>query len=210
MRHLKTNSISIRASVVLSACLLLSACVEVGIPAGDNKPWGELNPAQGMHSSPSYKPQEAQPNFKGGPASMRTPPPATVTTGYRHYAYNDDAKGAETNLINPVPINAETLRYGKLAYETTCIVCHGADGSGNGYVVGDNKYPNPPSLLTSRARDFSDGHLYHIVTHGQARMWSYKSQLHPEERWAVINYVRALQRAVNPAPQDRKLVEKDK
>lgn len=210
MRHFNIKSISIRASVVLSACLLLSACFEIGIPAGEDKTWGEINPAQGMHDSPAFKEQEAQPNFKGGPASMRTPPPATVTNSYRHFTYGDDIEGASAELINPVPITAETLEYGKLAYETTCVVCHGNDGSGEGYVVGDNKYPNPPSLLTSRARDFSDGHLYHIITHGQARMWGYKSQLHPEERWAVINYVRALQRATNPAPQDRQLVVKDK
>lgn len=210
MRHININSIAIRASLVVSACMLLSACFEVGIPAGENKTWGEINPAQGMHASPAYKAQEAQPDFKGGPDTMRTPPPGTVPTDYRHYAYHDDAEGADTALINPVPINAETLRYGKLAYDTTCIVCHGADGSGQGYVVGENKYPNPPSLLTARSRDFSDGHLYHIITHGQARMWGYKSQLHPEERWAVVNYVRALQRSVNPAPQDRALVVQDK
>lgn len=209
MRQFKINTIATRASLVLSACFLLSACFEVGIPAGENETWGEINPAQGMHDSPAYKDQQAQPNYKGGPATMRTPPPATVTNEFRSYAYHDDLEGAGTELINPVPINAETLAYGKQSYETTCVVCHGNDGAGEGYVVGANKYPNPPSLLLARARDFSDGHLYHIITHGQGRMWGYKSQLHPEERWAVVNYVRALQRATNPSPQDRALVEKD-
>jgi mono/diheme cytochrome c family protein len=208
MRNFKLNTISVRALLIVSACALLGACVEVGIPAGE-QPWGELNPLQGMHSSPSFKAQEAQPNFKGGPPSMRVPPPATVPAEFRHYAYANAPEEAGAALKNPVPINAETLRYGKLAYETTCIVCHGADGSGQGYVVGPNKYPNPPSLLTQRAQGFSDGQIYHVITYGQARMWSYKSQLRPLERWAVVNYVRALQRARNPEPQDQKLVNEN-
>lgn len=206
MRNASKKTLAARAVIVLSACATLSACVEVGIPAGDNKTWGELNPIQGMHNTPAYKDQEAQPRFKGAPPSMRVPPTGTLPVSFKPYAYHASPEKAQTELQNPVPINDDTLRYGKLAYETTCIVCHGKDGRGNGYVVGDGKYPNPPSLTTQRARSFTDGHIYHVITHGQARMWSYKSQLYPIERWAVINYVRALQRAYYPEPQDQQLV----
>jgi mono/diheme cytochrome c family protein len=205
MRNASKKTLTVRAAVVLSACALLSACVEVGIPADGDKPWGELNPIQGMHSTPDNRDQEAQPRYDGQPPGMRTPPPETAPVSYRPFAYHD-APDEAAQLQNPVPINDETLRYGKLSYDTTCVVCHGEKGQGQGYVVGEQKYPLPPSLTTQRARNMTDGQIYYIITHGQARMWSYKSQLYPIERWAVVNYVRALQRADYPEPQDQQLL----
>ena len=205
MSNASKKTLTARALVVLWAAGLLTACVEVGIPAEGNKTWGELNPIQGMHAQPSYLDQEAQPDYMGGPPSMRVPPAQTAPVSFQPYAYHD-APDQAAALGNPVPINEETLRYGKLAYETTCVVCHGEDGGGNGYVVGEQKYPNPPSLNSQRARNFADGKLFHIVTHGTGRMWGSQSQLYPIERWAVVNYVRALQRANYPEPQDQQLV----
>ena len=205
MRNVSYKTLTVRAGVVLAACALLSACIEVGVPAEGDNTWGELNPIQGMHSTPDYRDQEAQPRYDGKPPGMRTPPPETVPVSFSPYAFHD-APDQAAKLGNPVPINEETLTYGQIAYETTCVVCHGPNGQGDGYVVGEQKYPLPPSLTTQRAPKFTDGQIYHIITHGQARMWSYKSQLYPIERWAVVNYVRALQRADYPEPQDRQFV----
>lgn len=205
MRNANKKTLTVRALIVLAACALLSACVEVGIPADGDKPWGELNPIQGMHSTPDYRDQEPQPHYDGQPPGMRVPPPETAPVSFQPYGYHD-APAEAAQLGNPVPINSETLRYGQLAYETTCVVCHGEDAKGDGYVVGAQKYPIPPSLTSQRARNFSDGEIFHIITHGIGRMWSYKNQLYPIERWAVVNYVRALQRADYPEPQDQQLV----
>ena len=191
---------------VLALGAMTTGCVELGLPADGNTPHAELNPIQGMHASPAYKDQEIRTRYDASsntwvPSGMNTPAPETVSDTHRPYRYAQNPELAK-QLKNPVAITAETLRYGKLMYETNCIVCHGPKGYGNGYVVGNEKYPMPPSLTSQRVRNWEDGELYHVITNGQGRMWSYKNNLYPEERWAVINYVRALQRADFPEPQD--------
>jgi mono/diheme cytochrome c family protein len=205
MRNATKKRSILCATAAVAILALLGGCVEVGIPADGDKPWGELNPARGMHEDPAYSDQEPQPNFRGGPPSMRVPPPNTVPVDRQVYRYHDAADEAGA-LVNPVPINEETLRYGQLAYQSTCMVCHGEDGRGSGPVVGEQKYPEPPSLTTQRAQNFTDGDIFHIVTHGTGRMWGYDNQLYPSERWAVVNYLRALQRADSPRPQDLEFV----
>lgn len=181
------------------AASTLSGCMgwwpEVGLPAKGNETYAELNPMQeivySMHDAPAMEDQE-----KG----MRYLPPGTVADKHLPFPFRADEQAKANELVNPVKPTAANLAYGKMQYETTCIVCHGARGKGAGYVV--PPYPQPPDLTSARARNFSDGHFYHVIVHGQGRMWSYKNQLDEMERWAVVNYIRALQRAENPEPAD--------
>jgi len=197
------------AKMAMATALLVgtTACVEVGIPASGDKPHAELNPIQGvLHYSPAFKDQELQKHYDTEreawiDGEMRLAPASTVHENFRPYRYKENAEGAK-ELGNPVAITEDSLRYGKQLYETNCIVCHGPKGHGNGYVVGTEKYPMPPSLNSPRVRNWEDGEVYHVITNGQGRMWSYKNNLYPLERWAVVNYVRALQRADYPEPQD--------
>lgn len=216
--HTTVDRRRLRAGVLgasLALVLLSSACVEVGIPASGNKPHAELNPIQGMHATPSYKDQEAQPLYRfdaktkawKADEGMRVPPNETLHTTYRAYPLEgmdagkvlEDSKG----LRNPVTITEDSLKYGALMYETTCIVCHGPAGEGKGYVIGENKYPVvPPSLTSPTLRQADDAYIYHVISRGKGSMWSYKNQLRPMERWAIVNYIRAMQRAKYPEPQD--------
>lgn len=133
---------------------------------------------------------------------MRTPVEGTVPQGFQPYHYANDPEGAGRNLKNPVPKSKINLQRGQKLYNTYCIVCHGSKGEGDGTIV--PKFPRPPSLHSDKVRNWSDGRIYHVITMGQNLMPSYSSQLDPTERWAVINYVRVLQRALNPTAQDLK------
>lgn len=86
---------------------------------------------------------------------------------------------------------------GDTLYGTFCAVCHGfaADGKGSvGPRVG------APSLLTERARGFSDGYLYSIIRYGRGVMPRYGDKIYRvDDRWAVVSYLRTLQAAA-PAP----------
>ena len=187
-----------RTLLVAATVLLLSGCLEwwpeFGLQANE-QPWGELNPGQylfyAMHESPAKDDQHEGQTY---PAKGSNP------VGFSRYPFAADQAGESNAMANPIAPTMDNLRYGKQMYDTTCVVCHGADGTGKGYIV--PPYPQPPDLTSQRVRNWSDGQLYHVIAQGQGRMWSYKSQLTQMERWAVVNYVRALQRARFPEPRD--------
>ena len=192
---------------LLTFALMSTGCVEVGLPADGNQTHGTFVPIFGMHDTISYKDQESQrfvpqlPDPKPAAASgMRYPPAETVARDSLSAA-TWSAKRVQA-MDNPVPVDENSLAHGQTAYNTTCISCHGKMGKGNGPVADAWTGPNIPSLLTETARNYSDGQLYQIITHGQGTMWSYKSQLRPMERWAVVNWIRVLQRAHHPEPWD--------
>lgn len=192
------SKLTTKTLMVVASCLAMTGCLEwwpeIGIQATE-EPWGELNPGQyffyAMHESPAHTDQHEGQTY---------PAPKSLPLGHSPYPLDPSQATESASIKNPIAPTAANLRYGKQMYETTCVVCHGNDGTGKGYVV--PPYPQPPDLTAQRVRNWSDGQIYHVIMSGQGRMWSYKSQLTQMERWAVVNYVRALQRAQNPEPRD--------
>ncbi len=92
---------------------------------------------------------------------------------------------------NPVPRTAESLDIGKQRFDVYCLPCHGEKAAGDGPV--NEKLLVAPSLLTDRAKQYTDGYLYAIVRHGGAIMPAYGDRIPPMERWDVVNYLRLLQ-----------------
>ena len=66
------------------------------------------------------------------------------------------------------------------------------------------RYPAPTSLHDKVIVGYRDGQVYHVISEGKAKMPGYKDKIEPEDRWHVVNYVRALQRAANPTEEDFK------
>ncbi len=103
-------------------------------------------------------------------------------------------------VFHPPRPTLPLLEKGRKRYQTFCAVCHGQWGLGDGPVPARG-FPAPPSLLDQKVREYPDARIFHIITVGQGGvMPSYASALPPEERWAVVYYVRALQRAF-PTPE---------
>ncbi len=149
-----------------------------------------------MNDTPAVKAQRVDSFGVAG----RVAPEDTIHQESAPYRYANDAEGAARNLKNPLPRTKAVLVQGQKLYNNTCVVCHGKIGDGNGSVV--PKFPMPPTLHSEKVRGWSDGAIFHVATVGQNVMSGYASQLNAEERWAVVHYVRVLQRAYNPTEQD--------
>jgi mono/diheme cytochrome c family protein len=89
---------------------------------------------------------------------------------------------------------------GDTLYQNFCTVCHGPTGNADGTV---SRQMGAPSLLTPRARAYSDGYIYSIIRYGRGVMPRYGDKLVvPAERWAVVSHVRKLQSQSPAGPGD--------
>ena len=139
--------------------------------------------------------------LRPGQSVNRPPVPGTVPRNYTPYRYTQaDSLQAQAELVNPLPRTASVMARGQRVYGNTCIVCHGAEGDGQGSIV--PLYPMPPTLHSAKVRGWPDGRIFHVISRGQNLMPSYASQIVPEDRWAVVHFVRALQRSHAPAATD--------
>ncbi len=164
-----------------------------------------------MHDTPMLKAQREDPStlgdvkvnllrgadkndvFGGPGSSIRVPPEGTVPRNYEPYPYEQgeiDLAGA--NLKNPLPLTQAVLARGQKEYEIYCMVCHGGLGKGDGPVI--PRMTAPPSLITGASVDWQDGKIFHMITMGRANMSSYAAQIRPADRWAIVHYVRQLQK----------------
>ena len=192
-----------RSALARRARLGLLAALAVAFAAagcGRHKQQTAMEYMPNMAYGPRLAAQHEDP-LNPGFSINREPVPGTVPRDFTPYRFaQQDTVEATQALSNPLPRTTEVLGRGQRVYMNTCVVCHGPVGDGNGYIV--PVYPMPPSLLSDKVRAFPDGRIYHIITRGQNLMPSYASQILPEDRWAAIHYVRALQRAAHPTPAD--------
>jgi mono/diheme cytochrome c family protein len=101
---------------------------------------------------------------------------------------------AGNTLTNPLPATPEVLARGATVYANQCFVCHGAQGAGNGPVVGVGRFPMGPALNAAATAARSDGYLYGVIRVGRGLMPSYGDRVGHNDRWAVVHYLRDLQR----------------
>lgn len=105
-------------------------------------------------------------------------------------------------LVNTTEITLENLQQGQKVYDTFCIACHGVEGKGDGSVVGPDRFPAPTSLHDATIKGYKDGSIYQVISNGKGKMHGYADMIVPDDRWAVVNYVRVLQRSLDPKPED--------
>ncbi len=149
----------------------------------------------GMEFQPRYNAFEENTYFSDG-RNMRMPPAGTVARGMLK---DDDAfwrggDSAHPVTSNPLPMTETLLERGQERFNIYCSPCHGRTGLGNGMVV-QHGFMQPPNFHDDRIVNMPDGQVFQTISHGVRNMPSYGKQIPESDRWAIVAYLRALQRS---------------
>jgi mono/diheme cytochrome c family protein len=184
----------------LAVLLMISVLSGCGRERPSENPPIHLNP--NMDNQEKYKAQSEGDFFADG-STMRTPVPGTVARGQlrEDAAYYtgkvEDGEYAE----NPEEITIQFLKRGRERYDIFCSPCHSRVGDGRGIMV-NRGYVPPPTFHQDRIGDMKDGYLFEVISAGVRNMPAYAHQVGVEDRWAVVAYLRALQRSRNATEED--------
>lgn len=165
---------------------------------------------QDMDFQPKYKPQTASRLFADGRA-MRPPVDGTLAQGDLHSDghFWRGKQGDAWATSFPMPVTAPLVQRGRQQFNVFCAPCHGLAGMGDGIVSQralrrpDSAGWSPPlSLHSDEVRKQPVGQIFNTITHGIRKMPGYAAQIPPEDRWAIVLYVLALQRSQNAPLED--------
>ncbi len=171
-------------SSLIPAALLLTGCVG----SSSRTPPIELIPD--MKHQMKVKAQTDQ---------ARRPVTNTVAIGHLKDddAYYTGVVGDKYIGLNPEKIDRALLERGQKRFTIYCTPCHDQTGNGRGIVP--TRFPSwlPSSLQDPRQKAMVDGEIFNIMTIGRRTMPSYANQITEKDRWAIVAYVRALQRTTS-------------
>jgi mono/diheme cytochrome c family protein len=155
-----------------------------------------------MHDQPRYEPLEASAFFRDGQAS-RPIVEGTVARGQLRedeHLYTGKVGGQPAETF-PFAVTRPMIDRGQQRYDIYCAPCHDRVGNGVGMIV-RRGYRQPPSLHIDRLRQAPPGHLYDVIANGFGAMPDYRGQIQPEDRWAIVAYIRALQLSQHATESD--------
>jgi mono/diheme cytochrome c family protein len=180
---------------VLGALALTSAVVLSGCARGctSGRPPIHLNPS--MDDQPKVLSQTASDFFFNG-SSMREPVPGTVAIdGLKEDAAFFTGKGADGQFVAKIPVNTDEalLERGRQRYVIYCQPCHDARGEGKGILFQRGNVPTA-SFHDEKILKYADGQIFDIMTNGMGLMPSYRWPIPTADRWAIIAYIRELER----------------
>jgi len=151
-----------------------------------------------MQDQPRYEAYEKNEFFDNKMAS-RPPIEGTVARGSLRenaalYTGRTGAGGAQAALVDtmPIEVNERVLARGQDRFNAFCAACHGLTGKGDGMVV-RRGFRAPPPMTNDRLLEAPVGHFFDVMTNGFGAMPDYAAQISPEDRWAIVAYIRALQ-----------------
>ncbi len=181
------------------AVLLLISILMMGC-RGQQTENPPIAPQQNMQFQERFNAQQENPFFENN-MSMRMPVEGTIARGKMRdnptvYEGVDD----EGNYVeeNPMDVTKSFLYRGKERYDIFCQACHGGTGDGRGIIMtGQYGYVPAPTFHRSASYEMTDGEFYSAIANGIRSMPSYATQIPVEDRWAIVAYVRALQRSQN-------------
>jgi len=184
--------------------------------------------ARNMYEQPKYRPLVASTLWQDG-ASARPLEPGVVARSAGALSAASSGRMAELappqwtagdaprdagepgkdGALQPLPtqVSMEFLRRGRERYDIYCAPCHSVSGDGDGMVV-RRGFPAPASFHIAAMRSATDARLFDAITRGYGVMYPFADRIDPQDRWAIVAYVRALQRSqhasIEDVPQDQR------
>lgn len=165
--------------------LLMTALLLTGCGGTSRKP--PLEFISDMDRQPKFRPQGETALFADRRMS-RPPVAGTLARG--------QLRTGQLPQRNPVSLDSALLERGRERYDIYCAPCHDRTGSGRGIVALRGSWL-PSDLREERLRKVSDGEIFDTITHGRRTMPAYRFQIAERDRWAIVAYIRALQRAAS-------------
>jgi mono/diheme cytochrome c family protein len=148
-----------------------------------------------MMRQEKFKPYWRNDNYSDG-RSMRIPPEGTVP------------RERPLNAMTPPPVTAALVQRGRERFDVHCAVCHGFAGDGDSVVASKMSLRAPPTLLDDKIRAYTVTQIFTVATEGYGYMPKYDSEISAQDRWAIANYIKALQMSqhasVDDVPADKR------
>ena len=197
--------------ILITAAAVPPALIAQARAVHSSKP--RIHFVQDMDNQPRYEAQHANPLFADGRA-MRPPVAGAVARGQLgaddHFERGIVADQWAVNFPARVPVTMELMQRGRERFGIYCQPCHGAAGYGDGMVnvramellnLGTNGtvWVQPKSIHDDDVREQPVGQIFNNITNGVRTMPPYGPQIPVADRWAIVAYVRALQRSQNAA-----------
>ena len=167
-----------------------------------NNPGYDYMGSHDMYYTKYYKAYSPNPIFKDS-ITNQLPVEGTVSRGHMPFPYATKSIGdravnqtlAGIQLANPLAYDDDSVAKGKKLFNIFCSICHGETGAGDGHLYTSGLFPaKPTSLIESYVQNKPDGEIYYVITAGSISglMGPHGTQVTPDERWMIINYLRSL------------------
>jgi mono/diheme cytochrome c family protein len=176
---------------------------------------------QDMDNQGKFRAQQTNPLFADGRA-MRPPVMGTVARGelnaddHFNRGVIMDAAGKPqwaTTFPSQAPLTEALMARGQERFTIYCRPCHGDAGYGDGIVnkraqelmntgVNGTSWVQPKNIHEPQIRSQPVGEIFNTISHGIRNMAGYESQIPVADRWAIVAYVKALQRSQHAEPGD--------
>ena len=160
------------------------------VPVAGTVPIGYEMPKANAQASPGAAPV---------PSEMNNQPQLVFSSGNDYF--NTGKMGTNWGDGFPVPVTGDLMERGKQRFNINCAICHGPTAAGNG-MTKQYGLATVVSLQDERIRKMSDGEIFNTITHGKNTMMAYGPNVTVTDRWAIIAYLRALQRSQNATEAD--------
>ncbi len=201
------------AFIVISSCLALVPFAYIAKKRASKSDQPHMHIVPNMDFQTKNKPQTASDLFEDGRAA-RVPVAGTVARGELKeddHLYRGMQNGQwATEFPASITLSAETMNRGKGRFGIYCSPCHGLTGDGTGMInkradrlnSAQDGWVAPSNVTQASFAKQPHGQLFNTITHGIRSMPGYGSQIKEADRWAIVFYLRALQRSAHSTVDD--------